>query len=95
MTEASFPSHWEMRCTGAEAYERYIVSAWMGAWAQSLVEIGGVGPGERVLDVACGTGIVARKAVPLIGTDGLVTGVDASEAMLCGARFSEQQGIHV
>jgi ubiquinone/menaquinone biosynthesis C-methylase UbiE len=92
MTEPLFASRWEMRCTGADAYERYIVPAWMGAWAQALVETGGVGPGSRVLDVACGTGIVARKAASLIGTAGTVAGVDASEAMLRGARrFASRQ----
>jgi ubiquinone/menaquinone biosynthesis C-methylase UbiE len=94
MTATTSPSPWEMHCTGAEAYERYIVPAWMGAWAQALVESGGVAPGARVLDVACGTGIVARKAVPVVEAGGTVTGVDASEAMLREAsRFASQQGM--
>ena len=43
-------------------------------------------PGQRVLDVACGTGIVARTAADLVAPDGTVVGVDLNEAMLTVAR---------
>lgn len=87
-------SGWQISDTGPEAYERYIVPAWMGAWAQDLVKAGNVGPGKRVLDVACGTGIVARKAALLIGTCGRVTGLDINEGMIRSAKyFAEQDGI--
>ncbi|MCC6661630.1 MAG: class I SAM-dependent methyltransferase [Phycisphaerales bacterium] len=41
----------------------------------------GVGPGSRVLDVACGTGQVSRAAIPLVGPTGYVLGVDPSTGM--------------
>jgi ubiquinone/menaquinone biosynthesis C-methylase UbiE len=70
----------------AEAYERHFVPAFFAQWAPQLVEAAGVRPGQRVLDVACGTGIVARTAAPRVGTAGSVTGVDINEAMLSVAR---------
>ena len=39
-----------------------------------------------MLDVACGTGIVARTAADLVAPDGTVVGVDLNEAMLTVAR---------
>jgi SAM-dependent methyltransferase len=46
----------------------------------------GISASDRVLDVACGTGIVARTAADLLGSEGAVTGVDLNEAMLTVAR---------
>ncbi len=86
MSEPLFFPGWEMRCSGAEAYERYIVPAWMGEWARALVEAGQVGPGNRVLDVACGTGVVARMAASRVGATGLIVGTDAEAGMIAQAR---------
>jgi len=46
----------------------------------------GLRPGMRLLDVAVGTGLVARQAVALLGDPALVTGIDPSEGMLAEAR---------
>ena len=56
--------------------------AFFAQWAPILCEAAGVAPGRTVLDVACGTGIVARTAADLIGSGGTVVGVDLNEAML-------------
>jgi demethylmenaquinone methyltransferase/2-methoxy-6-polyprenyl-1,4-benzoquinol methylase len=48
----------------------------------------GLGPGMRVLDVCCGTGLVARAALDLVGSAGRVVGLDASLGMLARARRS-------
>lgn len=67
----------------AEAYEANFVPALFRQWAELIVAAAGVGAGDRVLDVACGTGIVARLAA---GAGATVTGVDLNPAMLTVAR---------
>ena len=54
-------------------------------WAVDLVRRAAPQPGERVLDVACGTGIVARLAAKAMGT-GRVLGLDINSGMLAVAR---------
>lgn len=79
-------SGWQLSGNAPVAYERYIIPAFMGEWAQDLVATAGLRAGERVLDVACGTGVVARYAVPAVGSTGQVVGVDVNESMLAMAR---------
>jgi SAM-dependent methyltransferase len=53
-------------------------------------------PGERVLDVACGTGIVTRRVAALVGEDARVVGVDVNPAMLETARaIAERRGLAI
>jgi SAM-dependent methyltransferase len=66
----------------AEFYEATFVPALFAEWAPLLVEVSDVRPGHRVLDVACGTGVVARAAAARVGAAGEVTGVDRAPAML-------------
>lgn len=77
---------WQMNIEGPETYERYIVPTWMADWTSDLIDAGGVCPGKKVLDVACGTGIIARRAASLVGPDGRIAGVDLNEGMLRVAR---------
>src|SRR4029450_1298504 len=67
-------------------YERYFVPTIGAAWATALLEVSGLSSGERVLDVACGTGIVTRRASELVGPEGFVAGVGVNPAMLPVAR---------
>ena len=53
----------------AEAYESMLVPALFEPWAQMLVDAAGIGADDRILDVACGTGIVARVAADRVGGD--------------------------
>jgi len=69
-----------------ELYERYLVPAKFGPWAADLVGLADPQPGERVLDVACGTGIVARLVVPKVGTSGKVVGLDINAGRLAVAQ---------
>ena len=72
--------------TPAEMYEQYIVPATFIPWTPVLVEKAAPKPGEHVLDLACGTGIVARHVAPLIGKEGHLVGIDISPDMLNVAR---------
>lgn len=67
----------------AEFYESTFVPGLFASWAQRLVDVAAPAPGESVLDVACGTGAVARTAA---GRAAVVVGLDANEAMLAVAR---------
>jgi ubiquinone/menaquinone biosynthesis C-methylase UbiE len=70
----------------AEVYEARFVPALFAEWAPRLVDFARVAPGQTVLDVACGTGIVARTAAGRLGATGRVIGLDLNEAMLSVAR---------
>jgi ubiquinone/menaquinone biosynthesis C-methylase UbiE len=70
----------------AENYERYFVPAIGAPVAADLLEAAAIRPGERVLDVACGTGIVTRLARQRVGSEGTVAGLDPNPAMLAAAR---------
>jgi ubiquinone/menaquinone biosynthesis C-methylase UbiE len=70
----------------AEQYEARFVPAIFAEWAPLLVAVAGVGAGQAVLDVACGTGIVSRTAAERVGPTGRVAGVDLNDGMLAVAR---------
>ena len=70
----------------AEVYEQYFGPALFGPWARVLLEYAAPQSGERVLDMACGTGIVTRHVAPMVGAAGQVVGLDISPAMLAVAR---------
>jgi SAM-dependent methyltransferase len=70
----------------AERYEAAFVPALFGEWAPVLVEAANVRPGQVVLDVACGTGVVAGEASKRLLGRGRVVGLDLNEAMLAVAR---------
>ena len=70
----------------AENYERLFVPVIPAPLAVDLIEAVALRPGERVLDVACGTGVVARLAAGRVGEEGAVAGVDLNAGMLAVAR---------
>lgn len=69
-----------------ENYERYFVPAIAAPVAHDLMRRANLGPGERVLDVACGTGLGARLAAREVGSGGRVAGLDVNPGMLAVAR---------
>jgi len=70
----------------AEIYERHMVPAIFGPWAEDLLALATPKPGERVLDVACGTGVVTRLVAQRVGPTGTVVGFDLNPGMLAVAR---------
>jgi ubiquinone/menaquinone biosynthesis C-methylase UbiE len=79
--------------TLGENYDHYLVPVIFGPWAVDLVALAAPQSGERILDVACGTGAVAREAVRVIETNGSVTGLDLNVGMLTIARRHDPQGV--
>lgn len=70
----------------AENYEKRVVTYTTGPFTAILLEHANPQPGERVVDIACGTGVVARQAAPRVGRTGDIIGVDINPAMLAVAR---------
>jgi ubiquinone/menaquinone biosynthesis C-methylase UbiE len=82
--------------SAAALYQRYLVPAVTVLWADDLVGRARLARGERVLDVACGTGVVTRVAAERVGRDGRVVGLDVNTEMLAVARsLSEVDGAPV
>ena len=77
---------WQLDGSAPELYERYLVPAITAVWAADLIERAAPRPAEQVLDVACGTGIVARLAAERVGDHGRVVGLDLNPGMLAVAR---------
>jgi ubiquinone/menaquinone biosynthesis C-methylase UbiE len=69
----------------ALGYEKLVVSGMLRQWAPVLLQHVPPQPGDRVLDLACGTGILARTLLPLIQPGGSVVGLDVSKGMLAVA----------
>lgn len=78
-----------------ENYERYFVPVIGEPVANDLIRFAALRPGERILDVACGTGIVARLAAQQVGSDGAVAGVDLNSGMLEVARSHAPASISI
>lgn len=79
VTPVSFP----------DLYERLLVGPLFRPWAERLLDQLPLAAGWRLLDVACGTGIVARLARERLGGTAVLVGVDANPAMLAVARTLE------
>jgi SAM-dependent methyltransferase len=75
----------------AAAYERH--GAPRGApFTPPLLALAPPWPGARVLDVACGTGVVARAVAAMLGPGGLAVAVDRSPAMAAATRIRAHEG---
>jgi len=70
-------------------YESLFVPALFESWTKHLVDGVGIRAGSHVLDVACGTGVLARAALARAGANGLVVGADPAPGMLAAAKEME------
>lgn len=66
----------------AEIYERHFVPALFGQWGEVVADQAGIETGHHVLDVACGTGVLAVASIRRTGERGYVVGLDANPEML-------------
>jgi ubiquinone/menaquinone biosynthesis C-methylase UbiE len=94
-TAMSGNEQWQMSHDAAQAYERIVARYILGPWAPGLVDAAAIARGERVLDVACGTGVVARAAANRVGPDGHVVGIDLNAGMIAVARTLSSRGATV
>jgi SAM-dependent methyltransferase len=69
----------------AEVYESLFVPAEFQEWAPRVVAAARIGAGQKVIDVACGTGVLTREVARRVGRSGFVAGVDANPGMLAVA----------
>lgn len=72
--------------SAAEIYDEFFVPALFAQWAAPLCDAAGLGPGNEVLDVACGSGATTREVASRICPDGSIVGLDRNGAMLAIAR---------
>ena len=70
----------------AQVYEEFFVPALFQQWGRIIADMARVAPGQRLLDVACGTGVLACAAAERVGPNGAVTGLDPNDEMLAVAR---------
>jgi SAM-dependent methyltransferase len=83
------PERWQVSMQAAEVYESCFVPAIFGAWAGLVADAARIRTGDRVLDVGCGTGVLAREAHRRVGREGRVVGLDLNEGMLAVAARTE------
>lgn len=75
----------QVNASAAEVYETFFLPALFQEWAGPVADAAGIRAGDRVLDVACGTGVLARAAAGRTGAPGAVVGLDVNEGMLAVA----------
>jgi len=78
----SDPNQYALSGSAADMYERNMVPAIFEPFAADLLARAELKQGERVLDAACGTGIVSRLAWPKVAPTGRVVGLDVNAGML-------------
>lgn len=85
-TSANNSEHGQINTSAAEVYEEFFLPALFQEWPPRVAEAARIGAGQRVLDVACGTGVLARAVAPRVVPNGSVTGLDINPGMLAVAR---------
>lgn len=78
-------AQWQVAGSAPEVYEHELVPAVFGPWARRVVGLANLQPGDRVLDLACGTGVVARTAAEEVGEGGAVLAADLNPGMIAVA----------
>jgi SAM-dependent methyltransferase len=79
----------QLSASAAEVYDGFFVPALFAQWTDIVLDAAEVRSGQRVLDVGCGTGVLARAAHARVGAHGHVAGLDPNDGMLAVARRAE------
>ena len=87
MNAKSNDSGFQLAGSAPENYERY-VKVFLAPFVEAIMQRAKLEPGNAVLDLACGTGFVARAASGLVGSTGRVAGLDINGSMLEVARVA-------
>ena len=83
----------QSQIAGAESYDRLMVPGLFAPWVPRLCRAAQLAEGHAVLDVACGTGVLAREAWRQVGVSGRVSALDVNPAMLAVADARAQGGL--
>ncbi len=82
MALAKFIDTGQVNRSAADVYEEFFVPALFQRWAGPVAEAAEVKKDQHVLDVACGTGVLARELAARVGSAGKITGLDKNQGML-------------
>jgi ubiquinone/menaquinone biosynthesis C-methylase UbiE len=85
MTKPS-PESGQVNAAAAEVYDEFFVPALFAQWPERVLDAAAIGSDDEVLDVGCGTGVLARAAARRTDGEGSVTGLDVNDGMLAVAR---------
>lgn len=85
MTEKRDLTAWQLDQDSPDAYEAYLVPPILEPWAERMIDLVRLRSDDRILDVGCGTGIVARRATADLDGDSTAVGLDINEGMLAKA----------
>ena len=92
MSTASFR---EYSGSAARLYQEFFVPAIATPASGELLRAADLQTGERVVDVACGTGVIARAAAEVVGPNVAVVGVDVEPDMLAVAAEEPANGAEI
>ena len=90
MNEPNAATHGQLIRSAAEVYEAFFVPALFGQWPGRVLDTAQLTAGDDVLDVGCGTGILACAAARRLNDSGSVTGIDINDGMLTIARKTSE-----
>ncbi len=76
----------QVSASAAKVYEEFYIPGLFAEWPPRVIDAADIVVGQRVLDVACGTGVLAQAVADRVGPSGSTVGVDINEAMLSIAK---------